>query len=128
MIRDHELAFYDRYLRDEGNDWEDRPPPELFVLGRNEWRESEWPLAGTESRRSYAAAAGRPRRAADEPADRYAYDPDDPVPTIGGVNSVLTMTQGAAKPILPGPWDQRELEARADVLSYTSDGSTLISR
>ena len=49
VIRDHELAFYDRYLRDEGNDWEERPPLELFVLGRNEWRgESEWPLPGTE--------------------------------------------------------------------------------
>jgi putative CocE/NonD family hydrolase len=57
----------------------------------------------------------------DEPADRYAYDPEDPVPTIGGVNSVLTMTQGSARPIRPGPWDQRELEARDDVLSYTSD-------
>ena len=43
------------------------------------------------------------------------------MPTIGGVNSVLTMTQGAAVPIRPGPWDQRELEARDDVLSYTSD-------
>ena len=43
------------------------------------------------------------------------------MPTIGGVNSVLTMTQGAAQPIRPGPWDQRVLEARDDVLSYTSD-------
>jgi putative CocE/NonD family hydrolase len=42
------------------------------------------------------------------------------VPTVGGVNSVLTMTQGAAQPIRPGPWDQRELEARDDVLTYTS--------
>ena len=33
VIRDHELAFYDRYLRDEGNDWEERPALELFVLG-----------------------------------------------------------------------------------------------
>ena len=57
----------------------------------------------------------------DEPADRYAYDPADPVPTIGGVNSVLTMTQGAQTPIRPGPLDQRPLEARDDVLVYTSE-------
>ena len=56
-----------------------------------------------------------------EPADRYAYDPIDPVPTIGGNNSVLTMTQGAQTPILPGPRDQRVLERRDDVLCYTSD-------
>ena len=116
VIRDHELAFYDRYLRDEGNDWDDRPPLELFVLGRNEWRgESEWPLPGTEPTSFFLRSGGRLDRdvpRSDEAADRYAYDPEDPVPTIGGVNSVLTMTQGAAQPILPGPWDQRELEAR----------------
>ena len=55
-----------------------------------------------------------------EPADRYAYDPEDPVPTIGGNNSILTMTQGAETPILPGPRDQRVLERRDDVLCYTS--------
>ncbi len=43
------------------------------------------------------------------------------MPTIGGVNSVLTMTQGAREPVLPGPRDQRPLEARDDVLVYTSD-------
>jgi putative CocE/NonD family hydrolase len=125
VIRDHELVFYDRYLRDEGNDWEERPPLELFVLGRNEWRaESEWPLPGTEFTSFFLRSRGRLDRdvpRSDEPADRYTYDPEDPVPTIGGVNSVLTMTQGAAVPIRPGPWDQRELEARDDVLSYTTD-------
>jgi len=125
VIRDHELAFYDRYLRDDGNDWEERPPLELFVLGRNVWRgESEWPLPGTELTHFFLHSEGRLDREVPrpgEPADRYSYDPEDPVPTIGGVNSVLTMTQGAAKPILPGPWDQRRLEARPDVLSYTSE-------
>jgi putative CocE/NonD family hydrolase len=125
VIREHELAFYDRYLRDEGNDWDARPPLELFLLGANEWRrESEWPLARTEPTPWFLRNGGRLERGepgADEPADRYAYDPADPVPTIGGVNSVLTMTQGAQTPVRPGPLDQRVLEARDDVLSYTSD-------
>ena len=43
------------------------------------------------------------------------------MPTIGGVNSVLTMTQGAQTPVRPGPIDQRVLEARDDVLVYTSE-------
>jgi uncharacterized protein len=33
---------------------------------------------------------------------------------------VLTMTQGAQTPVRPGPIDQRVLEARDDVLVYTS--------
>lgn len=125
VIRDHELVFYDRYLRDEDNGWDDRPPAELWVLGAGEWRAAEsWPLPGTSFtpfhlRRSGGLSVEPPRP--DEPADRYAYDPADPVPTIGGVSSVLTMTQGAETPIRPGPLDQRSLEARDDVLVYTSE-------
>ncbi len=124
VIRDHELAFYDRFLRDEANGWDERPPAELYVLGADEWRgEHEWPLARTSFTRFHLRRGGElsidePR--ADEPADRYDYDPADPVPTIGGVNSVLTMTQGAETPVRPGPLDQRVLEGRDDVLTYTT--------
>ena len=38
VIRDHELVFYDRFLKDEANGWDERPPAELYVLGANEWR------------------------------------------------------------------------------------------
>jgi putative CocE/NonD family hydrolase len=124
VIRDHELVFYDRFLKDESNGWDERPPLELFVMGANEWRSYEtWPVAGTELTPWYLGAGGAlgldgPKPG--EPADRYVYDPRDPVPTMGGVNSVLTMTQGAQTPVVPGPRDQRELERRDDVLSYTS--------
>jgi hypothetical protein len=125
VVREHELAFYDRYLRDEANGWDERPPLELFVLGANRWRgEREWPLPGTSLTPWYLRAGGvlaRGEPAPDEPADRFAYDPADPVPTIGGVNSVLTMTQGAETPVRPGPLDQRVLEQRDDVLMYTSE-------
>lgn len=125
VIRDHELAFYDRFLKDEATGWDERPPLELFVLGANEWRaEREWPLARTEYQRWYlraGAVLAPDEPGPDEPADRYAYDPADPVPTIGGVSSVLTMTQGAETPVRPGPLDQRQLERRDDVLVYTSE-------
>ena len=115
VIQEHELAFYDRYLKEIDNGWDERPPAELYVLGAGEWRgASEWPLPGTESTPFHLRRGGglsRSEPGADEPGDRYAYDPADPVPTIGGVNSVLTMTQGAQTRILPGPLDQRALEA-----------------
>jgi putative CocE/NonD family hydrolase len=125
VIRDHEIVFYDRYLKDQSNGWDERPPLELFVLGANEWRgENEWPLARTEFTPWYLRMSGALDRdvpRSDEPADRYSYDPADPVPTHGGVSSVLTMTQGAQTPVTPGPRDQRELERRKDVLVYTSE-------
>ena len=133
VIREHELAFYDRYLKEQENGWEARPPLELFVMGENRWRgEHEWPLARSEPQAWYLASGGRANTLAGDgrlspepprggqPADRYSYDPADPVPTIGGVSSVLTMTQGAQTPVLPGPRDQRVLERRDDVLCYTS--------
>ena len=88
----------------------------------------EWPLAGHRATRRGTCAAGGDaraadaRRAADEPADRYAYDPADPVPTIGGVNSVLTMTQGAADAGPPGPDRPARARGAATTCScYTSD-------
>jgi putative CocE/NonD family hydrolase len=45
-----------------------------------------------------------------ETPDRFAYDPDDPVPSAGGA---LLAGGGAA--------DQRSVEERADVLCYTGD-------
>jgi uncharacterized protein len=125
VIQEHELAFYDRYLKEIDNGWDERPPAELYVLGADAWRsESEWPLPGTEWTPFHLRQGGalsRSEPAADEPGDRYDYDPADPVPTIGGVNSVLTMTQGAQTRILPGPLDQRPLECRDDVRVYTSE-------
>ena len=46
--------------------------------------------------------------------DKYAYDPDMPVPSVGGNNCCGTPTPS-------GPRDQKEVESRHDVLVYTSD-------
>ncbi|MFO0981582.1 MAG: CocE/NonD family hydrolase [Planctomycetota bacterium] len=51
------------------------------------------------------ARAGAGRR-----PDRFAYDPNDPVATLGGNNCCGTP--------IAGPKDQRPLGSRADVLSY----------
>ena len=68
-------------------------------------REEEWYLTSGGSLRREPGGEG------DEPA-RYAYDPEDPVPTVGG--SILLA--GIHR---PGPRDQRGIEARPDVLVYT---------
>ena len=45
----------------------------------------------------------------------FTSDPTKPVPTIGGTNNLLTCISG-----LCGPYDQRSIESRADVLVFTS--------
>ena len=74
VIRDHELDFFDRYLKDVENGWEDRAPAELYVLGADAWRgEQEWPPSGMQVTPLYLRQSGgltfdEPR--ADEPGDQ----------------------------------------------------------
>jgi len=99
------------------------PPIKLFVMGENVWRyEHEWPLARTQFVPYYLHDHGSltPEPPGAEEPDRYDYDPDKPVPTLGGNNSTWTWMKFAAEPIYPGPIDQRPLEGRDDVLVYTS--------
>jgi hypothetical protein len=51
-----------------------------------------------------------------EEADIYLYDPRNPVPTLGGA----TFLPGFRQSTNSGPLDQRPIEARADVLTFTS--------
>jgi putative CocE/NonD family hydrolase len=123
-----ELRWFDRWLRDERNGVEDEAPLRLFVMGANVWRdERDWPLARTDwqawhlhSRGGAATLLGdgtlsRTAPAVDEPADTFTYHPDHPVPTTGGPNCCWPT-------LVPwGPYDQRDVEMRADVLCYTSE-------
>jgi putative CocE/NonD family hydrolase len=79
------------------------------------WRElPSWPPPGTTERRLWLADRGELRQLepAAEPVrgDHYRYDPADPTPSLGG--PVLL----AREPVL----DNRPLEARPDVLTYTT--------
>ena len=133
VIRDDDLRWYDQWLKELDTGILDEPPISLFVMGANRWRhESEWPLPGTELTPLYLRSGGRANSLAGdgslsrdapgegEPADTYNYDPANPVPTLGGNNSILTMLQNAVHPVSPGPADQRPLERRDDVLCYSS--------
>ena len=115
--------WFDHWLKDKDTDIDIWPPLRIFVMGTNKWRnEYEWPLARTKFTPYYFHSTGNANTAngngtlstvkpADQPADKYVYDPADPVPTYGGCN--LTVPAG--------PFDQANIEKRNDVLVYTSD-------
>ena len=88
-------------------------PVRLYVMGANEWREYDaWPPAGYADQRWHLQADKglSPQTPADSDPDHYRYDPADPTPAVGGAS----LSQNA------GPKDNRALEARPDVLCYTS--------
>ena len=101
-----------------------RAPIRLFVMGANVWRdEYEWPLARTRHVHYYLHAGGRLSMAppGNEPPDHYTYDPANPAPTLGGNHSIGPYNPGLYELAKPGPYDQRPVEGREDVLVFTSE-------
>ena len=121
-IVDMHTHWYDQRLKGIDTGIDDEPPIKLFVMGQNEWRyENEWPLARTEWTKYYLHGTGDSAgtggwlstdlAAIDETADRFTYDPTDPVPSWGAQYQSLDLC---------GPRDRTAIEQRADVLTFTS--------
>ncbi|MEU5696197.1 CocE/NonD family hydrolase [Actinosynnema sp. NPDC020468] len=124
-----QLRWFDRWLRGVEITGAD-PTVLLFAMGENKWREADsWPLPGTEYQDWHLHSGGRANTLhgdgtlsretpGDQPPDSFVYNPRNPVPTLGGslcCNPVHL--QG-------GVYDQRPVEAREDVLVYTSEPLT----
>jgi hypothetical protein len=114
--------WFDYWLKGGPPTVVDTAPVRLFVMGENVWRdEQEWPLARARDTSWYLRSAGSantlsgdgrlsPEPApATESADRFVYDPWDPVPT------------GASGGYSRNPADHRPIETRSDVLVYSTE-------
>ncbi len=117
-------GLQDRFLRywllgeDTGIDRE--PRVHYYTLGDvddpkapgNEWRTAAtWPPVKTKPTAFYLAGDGALQRDPPKTGTRsFVYDPDNPVPTKGGGNLSLP----------PGPFDQREVSGRSDVLKFAT--------
>jgi putative CocE/NonD family hydrolase len=111
-----QLRWFDHWLKGVDTGMLSEPPIKLFVMGANVWRdETEWPLQRAAPTRYYLRAGGElsTHPPGTEAPDRYAYDPANPVPTHGG--ALLMAPEFPA-----GPRDQRSVEARSDVLVYST--------
>jgi hypothetical protein len=113
-----ELRWFDYWLKGKKNGLDREAPVKLYVMGRNEWRyENEFPLARTQYKKMYLREHHGLSWEA-PPADAkpyvYRYDPNNPVPSLGGNNCCGTPTPA-------GPKDQRPIESRGDVIVHTSD-------
>jgi uncharacterized protein len=106
------LTWFNAHLLGERNQLR-KAPVRVFVTGQNAWRDlADWPPPGARIHRFFLQQAfGLSQDSPGaSPPDHYRYDPADPTPALSG-------------PVLSGksmPTDNRTLEARPDVLTYTS--------
>ena len=113
-----------RWLKGESNGAEKLPAVAYYVMGDtsdkdapgNEWRYADdWPVPAQETAYHFHTGGklsrDRPAGVAGNPYVEYTFDPAEPCPTVGGCNLVLPK----------GPMDQRKIEGRKDVVTFTTD-------
>lgn len=129
VVNDDELFYaidwFDYWLKDGDPDAYNLPAVRYYVMGAagesgapgNEWREAEtWPPSATPVQLYLAPTGELVGQPPDLPVSsrEFVYDPHNPAPTVGGSNLELPA----------GPYDQRSVEARPDVLVYTTEPLT----
>lgn len=106
-------AWYEAVRTEDFADW---PRVVYYLMGATEWRAADaWPPKDAQPFALYLAADGQlttHRPSTESSSDSYLYDPLDPTPTVGG--SILSYVYP------PGSVDVSKVQARADVLTYTS--------
>ncbi len=121
-------GWFDYFLKGENNHiLETMPKVRYYTMGMNKWQTAEtWPPQGARPMTYFLESGGkansltgdgalaRAASGADHP-DRFTYDPMDPVPSYGG-NVCCT-----GNAVAGGAFDQRKMEARPDILVYTSE-------
>ncbi len=121
-------GWFDHFLKgDDNHILENQPKVRYFTMGLNKWQTADtWPPAGAQPMTLFLSGGGKANSlngdgalsatapAADTP-DSFTYDPMNPVPSYGG-NVCCT-----GNAVTGGAFDQRKMEARADILVYTSE-------
>ena len=121
------LHWYEYLFKDAHNEFASNKRARIFVMGANQWRdEDDWPLSRARGTKYFLHSGGKANSLGGngtlsvsvpgnkEPSDQYIYDPANPVPTVGGPLCC------DSKHLAPGPRDQRAVEARDDVLAYST--------
>ncbi len=119
------LDWYDYLFKGKQNEFSGKPV-HIFVMGENKWRdEDSWPLERAKETKYFLHSAGKANSASGDGAlstaaehskssDSFVYDPGNPVPTVGGPLCCDSIH------LEPGARDQKEVEARSDVLIYST--------
>jgi len=122
------VPWYDATLRDDPSEIDGWPVATIYLMGAvgerdapgNRWLDLDrWPPPAF-SRKFYLSAGGglgmQPPRSGEA---ILVSDPSDPVPTLGGAN-LHPNVQVGGRAMGDGPQDQRPIEDRPDVLTFTT--------
>lgn len=127
VVDDYHIAWFDAWLKGDRTKLDALPRVRVFVMGENRWRDLDrWPPPGVEDTAYYLHSEGQANSLsgngkldtvapAAEPPDFFVYSPHEPVPSLGGHSCCYP----DRAPM--GPYDQRPVEMRNDVLVYTSE-------
>lgn len=121
-------GWFDTFLKGEKTDFlQKNPKVRYFTMGMNKWQSADtWPPAGAQPLTFFLSSGGKANslngdgalttQATDKDTpDSFVYDPMNPVPSYGG-NVCCT-----GNAVTGGSFDQRKMEARADILVYTTE-------
>jgi predicted acyl esterase len=114
--------FLAYWLKGDDNGIMDEPPLHYYTIGDvedpdapgNEWRTADnWPPFATTETAYYLAEDGlleETKAVSQDARKSFTYDPADPCPTHGGQNLLIPA----------GPFDQRKVSSRPDVISFAT--------
>jgi putative CocE/NonD family hydrolase len=123
-----QYGWFDHFLKGEDNKLlEKMPKVRYYTMGLNKWQSADtWPPAGAQPMTFYLSSGGKANSltgdgtlttaapSANHP-DMFVYDPMNPVPSYGG-NVCCT-----GNAVAGGAFDQRKMEARNDILVYSTE-------
>ena len=121
-------AWFDLWLKGEENDFKkETPRVQYYTMGSNKWQSAEqWPPESSEMTTFYLSSNGSANslygdgklttsKPTSSNQDNFVYDPMNPVESYGGnVCCTGNAVQG-------GSFDQRRMEARNDILVYSTE-------
>jgi predicted acyl esterase len=123
------LPWYDATLRGDWSEIDHWPPVRVYLMGAvgeagapgNEWIDLDrWPPQSRSIPFYLSAAGGLAMKAPRLGELTLVADPSDPVPTLGGANLHARLVVDGRE-MGAGPMDQRPIEARPDVLTFTTE-------
>ena len=120
--------WFDKWLKGDDEAFDPKTPHvQYYTMGSNKWQgDDQWPPVAAKETRLYFHSGGNANSLygdgtlsfeapSGNGSDSYHYDPMIPVKTIGGGDCC----NGGI--VVAGARDQRSIEARQDVLVYTSE-------